>query len=1062
LPVVIAGGIFLIVIVNPLAQTKRLPAPNVYVNDFAGVLDAKTKDRIESLLENLKQKSQIEFYVATVENTGGQDIFDFSRQLARDWNIGNRTTAAKSLLLVISAGEKTSFTQFSKSVQNDLPEGVLGEMSQRMRNPLGEGKYSGAIDDGVLYFVNALAQKVGFSLPDIDKPLAVASNSASPQTAVADSPLLIVPANVSASEKTRPRVVNETKPANRATAKAPKTPIAPTKKPNFVVDDEAEVEEVELTLTLPLLQRVTKLKDFLETHPKSKATPRATELLISAHAALGDQHLKNGDSAGGIEQLMLAIDQADTSISEKLFSGVISQIPLNLYLRGERTAAFKAAQNIETKFDADPKRLLVVAGFYLGIERGDEAARIAEQAVKLAPEMAEAHHALALGLHLSLHLDEAVAEYKRVLDLDPKSSRARGSLADLSRAAGKAEEALALYNEQLKANPNDKAARTGVVLSLFELGRKDEANSALDSALTEDPSNLMLLTSAAYWLSAHDNNERAFELASKAVTLEPRYTWAQVALTHALLGLKRPLEAERAIRFARLYGKFPTLDYELANVLAALGLYEEAAEVLRESFLLNDGQIEARLGGRLPAREMSFVELLAPERRASIYQFAAADTAANARTLKALLAFYGAISPAVEGQKIDENAAVVAAKEFASGTDNMRAYRELYVASRLIRNSIGLPAAIELVEDARKSVDAAMETPAVTVATQADELRELRSSAIASGNTPDIPEAPHDVLANILRGRIEDLSGWALFNQDKYPEAIEHLKRATTTLPEGTPSWRSALWHLGVALEQSGSKEDALNYYIRSYKAGPPDPIRRTVIEQLYRKINGSVNGLDERIGPAILSTTPNATSVASTASEPTSSKPLTIPDASTTPSPDTAATPEKMPIAEAPPSDTTKDIPKTEAPVKASESVETRKSESAPATTPDSSSAAPTPGPTPSASPAEGLPSSDTSLRAAASRLRSIVKISGQIRDGNKTGIANVVVVLISPSGSVIASTTDSEGNYSFNVPPSQRTYRIIPSKDGYSFAPVDKAFAGLNEDQKDIDFVATSSPSP
>jgi uncharacterized protein len=425
LPVVIAGGIFLIVIVNPLAQTKRLPAPNVYVNDFAGVLDAKTKDRIESLLENLKQKSQIEFYVATVENTGGQDIFDFSRQLARDWNIGNRTTAAKSLLLVISAGEKTSFTQFSKSVQNDLPEGVLGEMSQRMRNPLGEGKYSGAIDDGVLYFVNALAQKVGFSLPDIDKPLAVASNSASPQTAVADSPLLIVPANVSASEKTRPRVVNETKPANRATAKAPKTPIAPTKKPNFVVDDEAEVEEVELTLTLPLLQRVTKLKDFLETHPKSKATPRATELLISAHAALGDQHLKNGDSAGGIEQLMLAIDQADTSISEKLFSGVISQIPLNLYLRGERTAAFKAAQNIETKFDADPKRLLVVAGFYLGIERGDEAARIAEQAVKLAPEMAEAHHALALGLHLSLHLDEAVAEYKRVLDLDPKSSRAR-------------------------------------------------------------------------------------------------------------------------------------------------------------------------------------------------------------------------------------------------------------------------------------------------------------------------------------------------------------------------------------------------------------------------------------------------------------------------------------------------------------------------------------------------------------------------------------------------------------------------------------------------------------
>ena len=42
---------------------------------------------------------------------------------------------------------------------------------------------------------------------------------------------------------------------------------------------------------------------------------------------------------------------------------MIAQIPTNLYLRGEREAAFKAAQNIETKFGTDPKRLLAVAGF---------------------------------------------------------------------------------------------------------------------------------------------------------------------------------------------------------------------------------------------------------------------------------------------------------------------------------------------------------------------------------------------------------------------------------------------------------------------------------------------------------------------------------------------------------------------------------------------------------------------------------------------------------------------------------------------------------------------------
>ena len=665
---------------------------------------------------------------------------------------------------------------------------------------------------------------------------------------------------------------------------------------------------------------------------------------------------------------MLAIDEADANGSDKLFSGVIAQIPLNLYLRGEKVAAFKAAQNVETKFGADPKRLLAVAGFYLGIERGDEASRVAAQAVKLAPDMAEAHHALALGLHISLRLDEAAAEYKRALELDPNSKGARASLADLNRAAGKSEEALALYNEQLKANPRDKAARTGVVMSLLELGRKDDANTALEAALAEDPRNLNLLTGAAYWFAAHENSEKALELANKAVAIEPRYTWAQIALAHAFLGQKRPLEAEVAIRFARQYGKFSTLDYELANVLAAMGLYEEAAEALRESFLVRDGQIEARLAGRLPAREAGFVELLAPERRASIYQYAAADTAANAKMLKALLSFNGTLSPPAESEKLDANSAVAAAREFASGSDNMRAYRELYAASRLLRSNVGLAAAVELLEDAKRDADAAMEAPAVTVAVQADELREIRARAINSGNTPDIPQAPRNVLANILRGRIEDLSGWALFNQDRYTEAIERLKRAVDILPQGTPSWRDASWHLAVAFEQSGNKEEALNYYIKSYKSGLSDPIRRTVIEQLYRKINGSLDGLDDRIGPAILSATGNTTTAAGTPAEPAASKPSPSTEAVATPSSvasGSAATPSTEPVSS--------ETPKTEpAPAKP---------QATPVATPDPTpvaSAEPTPTPrSPETPGADVLSSTDASLRAAASRTRSTVKIS-------------------------------------------------------------------------------------
>jgi len=99
----------------------------------------------------------------------------------------------------------------------------------------------------------------------------------------------------------------------------------------------------------------------------------------------------------------------------------------------------------------------------------------------------------------------------------------------------------------------------------------------------------------------------------------------------------------------------------------------------------------------------------------------------------------------------------------------------------------------------------------------------------------------------------------------------------------------------------------------------------------------------------------------------------------------------------------------------------------------------------------------SEEAFKSAASRLKSSIKITGRILDANKVGIPNVTVVLISPSGAVMAATTNNEGEYSFIAAPSQKTYRLIPSKDGYNFAPLDRAFPGLYEDQKEIDFIGS-----
>ena len=105
--------------------------------------------------------------------------------------------------------------------------------------------------------------------------------------------------------------------------------------------------------------------------------------------------------------------------------------------------------------------------------------------------------------------------------------------------------------------------------------------------------------------------------------------------------------------------------------------------VLTEAFAIKDGQIETYLASRIYARDESFIDLLSPERRASIFQPTAADTRANSKMLKGLLALTNALFPASEGAKVDEDRAAAAARDFGSGTDMMRTYRQLYAANRL-------------------------------------------------------------------------------------------------------------------------------------------------------------------------------------------------------------------------------------------------------------------------------------------------------------------------------------------------------------------------------------------
>src|SRR5882762_1340047 len=156
--------------VSAYAQTAQspLPKPTGYVNDYAGVVDSSTKDRLETTLGNLDRQQQIQFSVVTVDTTGGQEIFDYSLAVARGWGIGSKDAQKPSLLLLVAIKDRKYFTQVSRHLEGDLPDGLVGQIQREQLVPaFRAGQYGQGIADTVDTYITTVATKNGFSTDTI-------------------------------------------------------------------------------------------------------------------------------------------------------------------------------------------------------------------------------------------------------------------------------------------------------------------------------------------------------------------------------------------------------------------------------------------------------------------------------------------------------------------------------------------------------------------------------------------------------------------------------------------------------------------------------------------------------------------------------------------------------------------------------------------------------------------------------------------------------------------------------------------------------------------------------
>jgi tetratricopeptide (TPR) repeat protein len=164
---------------------------------------------------------------------------------------------------------------------------------------------------------------------------------------------------------------------------------------------------------------------------------------------------------------------------------------------------------------------------------------------------------------------------------------------------------------------------------------------------------------------------------------------------------------------------------------------------------------------------------------------------------------------------------------FTTLDDGRQAFRMVWVARRLTEANLALDAVEQLSRSAIAMAEAATEP---------------------DNSMRDAPLLDRAGRRAVFLGRAYDSLGWALFKKGDKRAAIGALTKSVENYPP-SPERKTALWHLAVATEEAGDDKNALEFYIASYDAGASTAtVRRAQIETLYKKINGSLTGLDERL----------------------------------------------------------------------------------------------------------------------------------------------------------------------------------------------------------------------
>ncbi|MBO0723065.1 MAG: tetratricopeptide repeat protein, partial [Blastocatellia bacterium] len=592
-------------------------------------------------------------------------------------------------------------------------------------------------------------------------------------------------------------------------------------------------------------ERIAALQQFLKSNNEPEKSQAAREAIAASYAQIAEAQLAGNNIENAVADFQKAIAALPESVRDRFFADTVLRIPQAVSVRGYRTESIDLARQLEKLFAEEPERLGSLGEFYMSIEAPVDAIRVLESAVSLKSE-ANLHRLLGAAYRTGLRLDDAVAEIQHAIKLDPNDKRAYYDLANLYRALGAYSDAINLYRKQLDITPDHSPTIKGLALTYLAKGDEAQATATLGqlaklgTAQEEITKDIYLQTQLSFYYLQLGKMKQARAAADAALSVEPRYSWARIAAAETDLAEGKFFDAERNLLAAKQYAGFPTLLFTIGKLYLAVEDFEGALDQFAKAFNYSlEGGFSTRLGGVLEVQAENLKQLLAREQQAAIFLADPPTTDEQFKMIESLVRFNYMLRAIKSGpEKTNVEAAVSkkqlmeldrAATDFMEAERTRRPFRTLYIAQQLANAGIATGTAVELADLA---------------------LSMAKSATEFDGSLRDYPNYDRDGRLMIFRGRALDAKGLALFKSGRNREAAGVLGEAVKaygSLPEN----KRAIRHLAAALEAEGELSDALDLYIDGYE--PPETqsgidLERSVIEGLYRKLYGSLVGLDERL----------------------------------------------------------------------------------------------------------------------------------------------------------------------------------------------------------------------